>query len=128
MEGKQLYKCKENCNLLKDCCHNTKNRVISELCICDNSLKNKLAKYLKCLMVLECLCMYVCCCCCDSDYVSKSILVELNNKCDTISHCCYDLKKHLSNDKYKYLNCDKILKYCKNCKSMKKNKKTMKKK
>ena len=123
-----IYKCKSDCNKLKDCCHNTKNRVIEKMPQCDKELCALLGKYLKKLMIMDDLCNYICTCCCEMEEVSDPCLQELNQKCDRIMKCCHNIEKKLSKDVYDYLNCDTVLKHCQLCKKMKKNKKNTKKK
>jgi len=128
MKGKGVYTCKSKCEDLGNCCHNTKNRCIEKMCEVDKEECKKMGTFLKCLMVCECLCSYICTCCCEMEEVSSSCLSELHGKCDKLSDCCKKLKGCLSKDMCGYLNCDKLMKCCSDCKSMKKNKKRTKRK
>ena len=128
MKGKGVYTCKSKCEDLGKCCHNTKNRCIEKMCEVDKEECKKMGTFLKCLMVCECLCSYICTCCCEMEEVSSSCLSELHGKCDKLSDCCKKLKVCLSKDMCGYLNCDKLMKYCSDCKSMKQNKKRTKRK
>ena len=133
MKGQAVYDCKAHCEALGSCCHNTKNRCIEKMCKDNKSDCKKIAKYLQCLMVCECLCSYVCMCCCEMEEVSDSCLTELCGKCDKLLHCCKDLKGCLPKDMCDYLNCDKLMGCSNDCKKSKgskgsKNKKKSKKK
>jgi hypothetical protein len=128
MEGKPLYKCKSLCVELGNTCHNTKNRVIEKLCDCEDSHKKTLASFLKCLMVMECLCNYLNCCCCEHESLSSHSLSELKLKCSKISTCCGNIKKHMSKDVQTYLNCEKIVSLCSQCKQITTKHKQSKKK
>ena len=122
MNGTALYGFKSLCNELGMTCHNTKNRVIEKMTMCDKDQVKKLAKYLKCLMTIEKLCEYLCTCCCEMESITPSGLSELKNKCKTIMTCCNDLKKSLKSEDYKYINCDKILGFCNKVNKSKKSK------
>tara|TARA_B100001059_G_scaffold83142_1_gene81191 strand:- start:606 stop:1037 length:432 start_codon:yes stop_codon:yes gene_type:complete len=112
MEGEKLYSFKSMCNELGMTCHNTKNRVIEKMCICDKKQVKELAKYLKCLMTIEKLCEYLCTCCCEMESITPSGLSELRTRCKTIMSCCKGLKKSLSSEEYEYVNCGKIESFC----------------
>jgi hypothetical protein len=122
MKGQAVYDCKAKCEALASCCHNTKNRCIEKMCEVDKSECKKMAQFLKCLMVCECLCSYICTCCCEMEEVSGSCLTELCGKCDKLLGCCKDLKGCLPNDMCEYLNCDKLMGCCCACKSSGKSK------
>lgn len=128
MKGKSVYTLKSKCKELGDCCHNTKNRCIEKMCEVNKPECKKMAKFLKCMMVCECLCCYICTCCCEMEEISGSCLSELSGKCDKMMKCCNDLKGCLSKDMCGYLNCDKLMKCCSNCRGMCKGSKKSKKK
>jgi hypothetical protein len=88
----------------------------------------KMGKFLKCLMVCECLCSYISTCCCEHEEVSSSCLSELCSKCDKLMGCCKELEACLSKDMCSYLNCETLMKYCQSCKGMKHGSKKSKKK
>ena len=92
MKGQAVYDCKAKCEELGGGCHNTKNRCIEKMCEVDKTQCKKMAKFLKCLMVCECLCSYICTCCCEMEEVSEPCLKELCGKCDKLLSCCKDLK------------------------------------
>ena len=77
MKGKKVYECKTRCEELGKCCHNTKNRVIEKMCEVDKDKCKKMGKFLKCLLVCECLCSYICTCCCEHEEVSGPCFSEL---------------------------------------------------
>ena len=122
MKGQAVYDCKAQCEALASCCHDTKNRCIEKMCEVDKSECKKMAQYLKCLMVCECLCSYICTCCCEMEEVSDPCLKELCGKCDKLLGCCKDLKGCLPNEMCEYLNCDKLMGCCCACKSSGKSK------
>ena len=72
-----------------------------------------LGKYLKCLMTMEKLCEYICTCCCEMENLTASIISELKQRCSTLKKCCENLMKHMDSECYKYINCDRMLKFCK---------------
>lgn len=111
-----IYKCKSDCNKLKDCCHNTKNRVIEKMSQCDKELCALLGKYLKKLMVMDNLCNYICTCCCEDEKMSSHIKSELMMQCNELINLCNMLHKHLQVKDYNYLNCNKVLTMCNTCK------------
>ena len=114
MQGQKLYSTKSMCQEFGSSCHNTKNRVIEKLAHYECSEKRKmLGKYLKCLMTMEKLCEYICTCCCEIENLTSSIISELKQRCSTLKKCCENLMKHMDSDCYKYINCDKMLKFCK---------------
>ena len=114
MQGQKLYSTKSMCNEFGSTCHNTKNRIIEKLSHYECSEKRKmLGKYLKCLMTMEKLCEYMCTCCCEMENLTASIISELKQRCSTLKKCCENLMKHMDSDCYKYINCDKMLKFCK---------------
>ena len=113
MQGQKLYSTKSMCQELGVSCHNTKNRVIEKMTMYSNEENKALGKYLKCLMTMEKLCEYICTCCCEMENLTSSIISELKQRCRTIVLCCEILKKHLHKDCYNYINCDKIIKFCK---------------
>ena len=53
MEGEKLYAFKPMCNELGMTCHNTKNRVIEKMCVCEKKQVIELAKYLKLSFLLS---------------------------------------------------------------------------
>ena len=122
MKGQAVYDCKAKCEALASCCHNTKNRCIEKMCEVDKSECKKMAQFLKCLMVCECLCSYICTCCCEMEEVSDPCLRELCGKCDKLLGCCKDLKGCLPAEMCEYLNCDKLMGCCCACKSSGKSK------
>ena len=126
VKGKGVYDCKKKCEALGKCCHNTKNRVIEKMCEVDKKECKEMGKYLKCVMVCECLCSYICTCCCEMEEVSGACMGELCGKCDKLMKCCQTLQKCLSKEMCDYLRCDEMMKCCQECKSM--NKKKTKKK
>lgn len=128
MKGQKVYECKAKCEELSKCCHNTKNRCIEKMCEVEKAECKKMGQFLKCLMVCECLCCYICTCCCEHEEVSSACLSELCGKCDKLMGCCKGLKECLSKDMCDYLNCDKIHKCCHECKGMKSGSKGSKKK
>ena len=114
MQGQKLYSTKSMCHEFGLSCHNTKNRVIEKMEYYECSEKRKmLGKYLKCLMTMEKLCEYMCTCCCEMENLTSSIISELKQRCSTLKKCCENLMKHMESDCYKYINCDKMLKFCK---------------
>lgn len=119
MKGQKVYECKSICAELGKHCHNTKNRCIEKMCEVDKIECKKMGKFLKCLMVCECLCSYICTCCCEHEEVSSPCLSELSGKCDKMMGCCKDLKECLTKDMCEYINCDTLMDCCKSCKSMK---------
>ena len=112
MEGEKLYAFKPMCNELGMTCHNTKNRVIEKMCVCEKKQVIELAKYLKCLMTIEKLCEYLCTCCCEMENITPSGLTELKVRCKTVMSCCKGLKNSLKQSDYEYINCEKILSLC----------------
>lgn len=126
MRGKQVYECKARCEELGKYCHNTKNRCIEKMCEVDKDKCKKMGKFIKCLMVCECLCNYICTCCCEHEEVSGPCFSELCGKCDKLMNCCKSLKDCLPKDMCEYLNCDKMMKCCSSCKGLKQSKKTKK--
>jgi hypothetical protein len=122
MEGAKLYSFKSVCGDLGNVCHNTKNRVIEKMCVCEKKQVEKLAKYLKCLMTIEKLCEYLCTCCCEMENITSSGLSELKNRCKTIHNCCKDLQKSLKPEDFKYINCNTIMKSCDKINNVKKSK------
>ena len=131
MKGQKVYECKAKCEELQKCCRDTKNRCIEKMCEVEKEECKKMAKFMKCLIVCECLCCYICTCCCEMEEVSGPCLSELWGKCDIMVGCCKSLKACLDKDMCDYLNCDKLMSCCKSCKSMKssgsKSKKSKKK-
>ncbi len=119
MKGENVYKCKGLCKLLCDCCHNTKNRVIEKMCVCERKDCGLLGDYLQCLMVTECLCNYICLCACEQESISSSILSELNQKCSSLISIVEKLLKVLDKKHCDYLRCNEIKKMCSNCKVLK---------
>ena len=118
-----LGKCKSLCTELGKHCHNTKNRVIEKMCLCDKKDCKILADFLQCLMVIECLCNYICLCCCEQEVVTPSILTELSVKCTKISHCIGKITDTFDKQMCSYLRCSEIKKLCSDCKKMKSSKK-----
>jgi len=119
MQGQKLLSTKSMCHELGLSCHNTKNRVIEKMGYYESSEKRMmLGKYLKCLMTMEKLCEYICTCCCEMENLTSTIISELKQRCRTIVFCCEILKKHLHKDCYNYINCDKMLKFCKMTKKL----------
>ncbi len=121
-----ISKIKGVCNGLKDCCHNTKNRVIEKMCDCEKEKCKYLADYLKSLMVIEQLCNYICLCCCEHENISSSILSELKTKCNQLLKETKLVEKYLTKEQCDYIRCSEIKKYCSECKNFK-NTKTKKK-
>jgi hypothetical protein len=115
-------KCKALCSELGKHCHNTKNRVIEKMCLCDKKDCKILAVFLQCLMVIECLCSYICLCCCEQEVVTPSILTELNVKCTKISHCIGKITSTFDKQMCSYLRCSEIKKLCGDCKALKSKK------
>tara|TARA_B100000925_G_C21642952_1_gene318057 strand:+ start:151 stop:546 length:396 start_codon:yes stop_codon:yes gene_type:complete len=114
MQGQKLYSTKSMCQEFGLSCHNTKNRVIEKMAHYECSEKRKmLGKYLKCLMTMEKLCEYICTCCCEMENLTASIISELKQRCSTLKKCCENLMKHMDSECYKYINCDRMLKFCK---------------
>ena len=133
MQGQKLYSTKSMCHEFGLSCHNTKNRVIEKMAHYECSEKRMmLGKYLKCLMTMEKLCEYICTCCCEMENLTASIISELKQRCSTLKKCCENLMKHMDSECYKYINCDRMLKFCKmvmklnSSKSKKKSKKLKK--
>jgi hypothetical protein len=122
VKGAKVYEYKAKCEQLGKHCHNTKNRCIEKMCEVEKDECKKMGKFLKCLMVCECLCCYICTCCCEHEEITSSCLSELNTKCDKLMSCCKTLQGCLSKDMCSYLNCDSLLKCCQDCKSGKKSK------
>tara|TARA_B100000683_G_scaffold263051_1_gene290893 strand:- start:684 stop:1094 length:411 start_codon:yes stop_codon:yes gene_type:complete len=122
MKGQKVYDCKRMCKELGETCHNTKNRVIEKMCVCEKKDCKMLADYLQCLMVIECLCDYICLCACEHEEVTSSILSELTGKCTKIMGCIDKLMKNFDDKHCSYLNCAPIKKMCMSCKSMKSGK------
>ena len=64
--------------------------------------------------------------------LKHSIISELKQRCKTLMICCERLMKHLHKECSQYINCDKMLKFCKmamklnSSKSKKKSKKSRK--
>ena len=121
-----LGKCKSLCTELGKHCHNTKNRVIEKMCLCDKKDCKILADFLQCLMVIECLCNYICLCCCEQEVVTPSILTELSVKCTKISHCIGKITNTFDKEMCSYLRCSEIKKLCGDCKKLKSTKKSKK--
>ena len=117
-----LGKCKALCSELGKHCHNTKNRVIEKMCLCDKKDCKILAVFLQCLMVIECLCNYICLCCCEQEVVTPSILTELSVKCTKISHCIGKITDTFDKQVCSYLRCSEIKKLCGDCKKLKSKK------
>ena len=46
MKGQKVYECKKMCKELGETCHNTKNRVIEKICVCEKKDCKMLADYL----------------------------------------------------------------------------------
>ena len=114
MQGQKLYSTKSMCHEFGLSCHNTKNRVIEKMAHYECSEKRMmLGKYLKCLMTMEKLCEYICTCCCEMENLTASIISELKQRCSTLKKCCENLMKHMDSECYKYINCDRMLKFCK---------------
>ena len=114
MQGKQLYVTKSMCQEFGGSCHNTKNRVVEKMVHYECTEKRQmLGKYLKCLMTIEKLCEYICTCCCEMENLTSSIISELKQRCKTLMMCCEKLMKHLEKECYEYINCGKMLKFCK---------------
>ena len=113
MQGQKLYSTKSICQEFGNSCHNTKNRVIEKMAMYSNEENKELGKYLKCLMTMEKLCEYICTCCCEMENLSSSIISELKQRCKTLMVCCEKLMKHLEKECYEYINCGKMLKFCK---------------
>lgn len=116
MKGDAVDGCKAKCEELGSCCHDTKSRCIDNMIEVDKNKCKKMAKFLKCLMVCECLCSYICTCCCEMEEVSEPCLKELCGKCDKLISCCKDLKSCLAEYECRYLNCDKLMTCCTACK------------
>ena len=93
MKGQAVYDCKAKCEELGKCCHNTKNRCIEKMCQVEKEECKKMGTFLKCLMVCECLCSYICTCCCEMENLTLSIISELKQKCKTLMNCCKYLRK-----------------------------------
>ena len=108
MKNEMIYECKRMCKELGDTCHNTKNRVIEKMCVCEKKNCKMLADYLQCLMVLECLCNYICLCACEHETITQSIATELAVKCTKIMGCIDKLMKAFDDEHCDYLNCPKI--------------------
>ena len=114
MQGQKLYSTKSMCHEFGTSCHNTKNRVIEKMAHYECSEKRMmLGKYLNCLMTMEKLCEYICTCCCEMENLTASIISEMKQRCSTLKKCCENLMKHMDSECYKYINCDKMLKFCK---------------
>ena len=45
--------------------------------------------------------------------LTSSIISELKQRCKTLMMCCERLMKHLHKECSQYINCDKMLKFCK---------------
>ena len=116
-----LYKCKNVCEELGKCCHNTKNRIIEKMIDSDRSDSKVLGEYLKQMMCLESLCGYICTCCCEAEKLTKNIQSELRTKCSEIVKVCNKICSTMDCDDY--LNCKKMIELCNSCKSGKKTKK-----
>ena len=127
MKGQAVYDCKAKCEELGKCCHNTKNRCIEKMCQVEKEECKKMGNFLKCLMVCECLCCYICTCCCEHEEVTMPCFSELCGKCDKLMGCCKSLKGCLSKDMCDYLNCDKLMTCCCACKGVGKGKSKSKK-
>ena len=128
VKGQKVYECKAKCEQLGNHCHNTKNRVIEKMCEVEKDECKKMGNFLKCLMVCECLCCYICTCCCEHEEVSVPCISELNGKCDSLMSCCKILKGCLSKDMCSYLNCDTLIKCCSDSKNTTKHNKSKKSK
>mgnify|MGYP001239947723 FL=1 len=114
MQGQKLYSTKSMCHEFGLSCHNTKNRVIEKMGYYECSDKRMmLGKYLRCLMTMEKLCEYMCTCCCEMENLTSSIISELKQRCKTLMMCCENLMKHMDSECCKYINCDRMLKFCK---------------
>ena len=122
MKGSKLYDCKKNCSELSKCCHNTKNRCIEKMCDVDKKECKEMASLLQCMMIMECLCNYICTCCCELECISDTCFKELCEKCTMLSECCNSVKKCSSKACCDYLNCDKIIQCCNKCKQKSKSK------
>jgi len=120
MQGQKLYSTKSMFHEFGLSCHNTKNRVIEKMGYYDaTDVRMMLGKYLKCLMTLEKLCEYMCTCCCEMENLTASIISELKQRCSTLMRCCENLIKNMSLDCHRYINCEKMLKFCKMCMKLK---------
>ena len=117
-----LYKCKSVCENLGKCCHNTKNRVIEKMIDANKENSKVLGEYLKQMMCLETLCVYICTCCCEAEKLTKNIQSELRTKCSEIVKVCNKICSTMDCDEY--LNCTKMIELCNSC--SKKNGKTKK--
>lgn len=115
-----LYKCKNICENLGKCCHNTKNRVIEKMITSNQEDSKVLGDYLKQIMCLESLCGYICTCCCEAEKLTKGIQQELRIKCGEIVKVCNKICSTMDCDEY--LNCEKMILLCNSCKTGKKTK------
>lgn len=123
---KNIHECKNQCKKLGEHCHNTKNRVIEKMCVCDKKDCKNLKEYLQCLMTIECLCNYICLCCCEQGSISTHALGELYTKCCSMISIISKVEKDLGKEHCSYLNCSEVKKQCNICKCFKKSKKTKK--
>ena len=120
---KDIYECKNQCKKLGDFCHNTKNRVMEKMCVCEKKDCKALKSYLQCLMTVECLCSYICLCCCEQESISGHALGELYTKCCSMISIIAKVEKSLNKEHCSYLNCKGIKDQCNICKCFKKSKK-----
>lgn len=108
-----LNKCKNICESLGKCSHNTKNRIIEKMVLAEKKQREMLADYLKKIIVIESLCNYICTCCCEAEHLTRNISQELKSKCQEIVKLCNKISS--STDFAEYINCSKMIQLCNSC-------------
>lgn len=111
MEGKLLYPFRKRCSKIQSCCHKNINRILALMVKLPKHSKH-LEQYAKLCLVHEKLCEYLCNCCCNSDKVSKFILLEYKEKCSEMSKLCKNLIGVLSAKDAKYIRCSELNSLC----------------
>jgi len=111
IQGKELYRMREQCTEIQLCCHKNVNRIL-ELMGKHHDHAAHLEKYAKLCLVLEKLCDYVSNCCCNQDSVSMHCFHELKSKCGAITRVCEDLLNHLEQDVAEYIRCQHMCDLC----------------
>ena len=122
MEGKILHSFRTRCSSIQSCCHKNINRILELMVKHPNNSKH-LEKYAKLCLVNEKLCEYLCNCCCNSDKISKYMLLEYKEKCGEMSKLCKKLIGVLSAKDAKYVRCSELHSLCTSSISSKKTNK-----
>ena len=111
IQGKELYRMREQCTEIQLCCHKNVNRIL-ELMGKHHEHAAHLEKYAKLCLVLEKLCDYVSNCCCNQDSLSMHCVHELKSKCGGITKVCHNLLNHLESDVADYVRCQHMCDLC----------------